>query len=202
MNKTIITLLAIMVVIGAMFTPVMIFSPNNKQKTQDLDLQEEIAQEEILDDCTDEYEEMEYDNTVKANTEEEKTSPNCSFITKTVFLGCGHTKQEYKNLPQDMVNLSKTEIEEKYQDYKIESFASNEVVLTQEKQGNCGEHYKVKDKEGQVTIYQLQEDGTEEEIEVTGITTEYLPETDKITMEKGILVNGKQNLNQLIEDFE
>ncbi len=101
-----------------------------------------------------------------------------------------------------MVNLSKSEIEEKYKDYKVESFATNEVILTQEKQGNCQEHYLVKDKEGQVAIYQLLEDGTEKEIEVTGITTEYLPETDKITIEKGILINGKQNLNQLIEDFE
>ncbi len=60
----------------------------------------------------------------------------------------------------------------------------------------------VKDKEGQVTIYQILPNGEQEEVEVTGITTEYLPETDKINMEKGIGVNGKQELNQLIEDFE
>ena len=42
----------------------------------------------------------------------------------------------------------------------------------------------------------------EEEIEVTDISTEYLPETDKIQMENGIEVNGKQALNQLIEDYE
>ena len=37
---------------------------------------------------------------------------------------------------------------------------------------------------------------------VTDIATEYLTDTDKVEMEKGIEVNGKQNLNQLIEDFE
>ena len=46
------------------------------------------------------------------------------------------------------------------------------------------------------------EDGEQKELETTGITTEYLPETDKINMKKGIQVNGKQELNQLIEDFE
>ena len=51
-------------------------------------------------------------------------------------------------------------------------------------------------------IYNVQKDGTETEYEVTGITTQYLTDTDKINMEKGIEVNGKQNLNQLIEDFE
>ena len=76
------------------------------------------------------------------------------------------------------------------------------MILYQEKQGNCGEHYMIKDKDGQVTVYQVLEDGTQKEIEVTGITTEYLPETDKINMKNGIEVNGKQDLNQLIEDYE
>lgn len=123
-------------------------------------------------------------------------------MTKTYFLDCGHTKSEYANLPRELVNLTKDEIQEKYQNYEVESFASNEVILYQEKQGNCGEHYMVKDKEGQVAIYQVLEDGTEKELEVTGITTEYLPETDKINMKNGIEVNGKQDLNQLIEDYE
>ncbi len=199
MNKVIVTLIAIIVVIGAMFTAVMIFNP--KQSYEDQTIGTKIA-EEILDDCTDEYEEMEFENTIKANTQEEKTSPNCAIITKTYFSKCGHTKNEYSNLPQDLVNLTKEQIQEKYQDCKIESFTSNEVVLQQEKEGECGEHYMVKDKEGQVAIYQILEDGEQKEIEVTGVTTEYLPQTDKINMKKGIQVNGKQELNQLIEDFE
>ena len=60
----------------------------------------------------------------------------------------------------------------------------------------------VKDKEGMITIYQILEDGSQKEIEVTGVSTEYLPETDKLHMKNGIQVNGKQELNQLMEDFE
>lgn len=200
MNKIIITLVAMIVIIGAMFTAVAIFTPNPKEEVQKVETK--VAEEEILDECTDEYEEMEYQNTVKANTQEEKTSPNCSFTIKTHFLSCGHTKNEYANLPQELVNLTKDEIQEKYQEYEIETFASNKVVLYQEKQGECGEHYMVKDKEGQVTVYQVLEDGTQKELEITSITTEYLPETDKINMKNGIQVNGKQELNQLIEDYE
>lgn len=200
MNKAIMALITIIVMIGAILTGVMIFSPNHDEKTPSLVT--EMAEEEILDECTDEYEEMEYENTVKANTQEEKTSPNCSLITKTYFLKCGHTKGQYDNLPQDLVNLTKEELQKKYSEYQIESFASNEVILYQEKEGECGEHYMVKDKEGQLAIYQILENGEQKEIEITGVTTEYLPETDKINMKKGIKVNGKQELNQLIEDFE
>lgn len=200
MNKTIISLIAIMTIIAAIFTAIAIFSP--KQGTENDQKGIQIAEEEILDECTDEYEQMENEDTVKANTQEEKTSPNCSLNTETYFSKCGHTKKEYANLPQDMVNLSKSELEEKYPDYEIKSFATNNVTLYQEKEENCGEHYMVKDKEGQVVVYQILEDGTQKELEETSITTEYLPETDKINMRNGIQVNGKQALNQLIEDYE
>lgn len=193
-------MIAIIVVIGAMFTATAIFTPKRNADVESI--QTEIAEEEILDDCTDEYEEMEYEETVRANTQEEKTSPNCSLTTKTYYKKCGHTKSEYTQLPQDFVNLTQDEIQEKYQEYKIEEFTTNAIVLYQEKEGDCGEHYMVKDKDGMVKVYQILEDGSEQELETTGITTEYLPETDKINMKNGIQVNGKQNLNQLIEDFE
>ena len=53
-----------------------------------------------------------------------------------------------------------------------------------------------------VTVFKKQDDGTETKYQETDIATEYLTDTDKINMEKGIEVNGKQELNQLIEDFE
>lgn len=200
MNKLIVAMIAILVVIGAMFTAVMMVGPNHDENIENRVT--EIAEEEILDECTEEYEEMENESTVKANTQEEKTSPNCSLIIKNYFSECGHTKSEYNNLPQVLVNLTKDEIQEKYPQYMIERFATNEVVLYQENEGQCGEHYIVKDKEGQVAIYQVLEDGTQKELEITGLTTEYLPETDKINMKNGIKVNGRSELNQLIEDFE
>lgn len=189
-----------MVIMVAIFTAIAIVSPKKDEEKENLGIQ--MAVEEILDDCTDEYEDMEKDDTIKANTQEEKTSPNCALITKTHFSKCGHTKNEYANLPQELVNLSKNELEEKYPEKKVESFASNEVILLQEKEGECGEHFMVKDKEGQVIVYQILEDGTQKELEETAITTEYLPETDKINMKNGIQVNGRQALNQLLEDYE
>ena len=86
MNKVIIALVAVMVIIGAMFTAVVMFQP--RQNEDFTNMVTEVGEEEILDECTDEYEEMEYENTIKANTQEEKTSPNCSLTTKTYFSKC------------------------------------------------------------------------------------------------------------------
>ncbi|MCI8636298.1 MAG: hypothetical protein HFJ36_00200 [Clostridia bacterium] len=201
MNKLIITMIAIIVVIVASITAVILFFPNREEETPRL---ETIVSEneEILDDCTEEYEGMEHETIIKANTQEEKTSPNCSVTTKIHYKKCGHTTSIYDNLPQEFVNLTKEEIQNNYQDYDIESFNSNKIELYQEKAGECGEHYMVKDKDGEVAIYKILEDGSQEELEITSITTEYLTETDKINIKNGIQINGKQELNQLIEDYE
>lgn len=200
MNKVIVVMICIIVIIGAIFTAIVIFKPEkNKEPNEKIETK---VSEEILDECTDEYEELENENMIQANSKEEKVSPYCSFTIKTYYKGCGHTKNEYLELPNELVNCTKEEIEEKYKGYAIEKFASNEIVLYQEKEGECGEHYIVKDKDGKVVIYQKKEDGKEELIEETDIATDYLTETDKINMKNGIEINGKQELNQLIEDFE
>ena len=42
----------------------------------------------------------------------------------------------------------------------------------------------------------------EEVYEKTEISVEYLTETDKVEIQNGIRVNGVEELNQLLEDFE
>ena len=101
-----------------------------------------------------------------------------------------------------MVNKTQKEVEELYPDYKIESFENNRIVLVKEEEGQCDEHYIVKDENSNVVIYKLLADGTEEIYQNTGISTEYLPETDKISLRDGIKIFGREKLNSLIEDFE
>ena len=200
MNRVIITMISTVVVIIAIITAFMIFKPESNDVGNSIVT--EVAQEEILDDCTDEYEELENERMIQANSNEEKISPYCSFTIKTYYEECGHIKNEYLELPEELVNCTKEEVEDKYKDYTVEKFASNEIVLYQEKNGECGEHYIVKDTDGKVTIYVKTKEGKEEVVEETDISTDYLTETDKINMKNGIEVNGKQELNQLIEDFE
>ena len=203
MNRIIVTLISIVVIVGAIFTAVML-SDDNKQNPNKYIETQEIAEETILDECTDEYEQIEKNNIVETNSNSEKISPNCEFIQKIYYSKCGHTISNYLNLPKEIVNLTQDELAEKYSDWKIEKFESNQVVLYKEMDSECGEHYLVKNKEGKVAIYKIVDDNLEnlEELEITDIYTEYLTDTDKINIDKGIRVNGKQELNQLIEDFE
>ncbi len=204
MKRIIIAISCVIVVIGAICIAIAITNSKKENNYIQEIAKEEVIEENIIDDCTEEYEEMEKEkNMVQANAEdEEKVSPNCSFTKKTYYIKCGHTVSNYLELPKDIVNLTKEQVANKYQDYSIEEFASNKIVLFKQIDDNCGEHYLVKDKEGKVAVYKILEDGSQNLFEETDIYTEYLTDEDKENMKEGISINGKQELNQLIEDFE
>ena len=197
MNKTIMSIIAIIVIIGAIIIGVQICKPNKEQE----DIITKVSDEKIEDDCTDEYQEIQ-EEMLQANSTEEKISPNCFITMKKTYNKCGHTTSEYISIPKELVNKTKEDLKEKYAGWTIDKFSDTQIVISKKEEGECGEHYIVKDKEGKVVIYKLLEDGTEKEYEVTDISTEYITDTDKINMKNGIKVNGKQELNQLIEDFE
>ena len=197
MNKTIMSIIAIIVIIGAIIIGVQICKPNKEQE----DIITKVSDEKIEDDCTDEYQEIQ-EEMLQANSTEEKISPNCFITMKKTYNKCGHTTSEYIAIPKELVNKTKEDLKEKYAGWTIDKFSDTQIVISKKEEGECGEHYIVKDKEGKVVIYKLLEDGTEQEYEVTDISTEYITDTDKINMKNGIKVNGKQELNQLIEDFE
>ena len=197
MNKIIITILAILVVIGAMITAVVIYMPDEKNESkveiQNVAVENTTEEENVIENTT---------NMVQTNSSEERISPNAFITFKQTYNGCGHTTSEFVEVPQEFVNLSEDELKERYTDWTVEKFTDTDIVLSKEVDGSCNEHYVVKDVDGTVVVFNKLEDGTEEEYMVTDIATEYLTDTDKINMRKGIEVNGKQNLNQLIEDYE
>ena len=198
MNKIIITLLAIVVVIAAMVTAVFIYMPEEKNEAK-VEVQD-VAVENTTNDVENVTEDT--NNMVETNSSEERISPNAFITFKQTYKGCGHTTSEFVEVPQEFVNLTEEQLKEKYSDWNVEKFSDTDIVLSKEVEGNCNEHYVVKDVDGTIVVFHKLDDGTEEEYMTTDIATEYLTDTDKIEMQKGIEVNGKQNLNQLIEDYE
>lgn len=160
-------------------------------------------EEKVTDECIYENNEIENDiDEIKVSETETKVSPNAELVIKKYYKECGHTTEEKRNVANDMVNKTQEEIEKLYPDYKVESFFNNKIVLIKEEEGQCDEHYIVRDENSNIMIYKILSGGKEEIYQNTGISTEYLPETDKISLRDGIKVFGRENLNSIIEDFE
>lgn len=140
--------------------------------------------------------------TIEIASEVEKTTPNTLIIYKTYYTKCKHYIKKYEMIDVSKVNLTEEEFKEKYKNWKLDKFSSEEIELSKEEEKFCGQHYKIKLEDDIVVIYRVDEDEKEIEYQRTDITTEYLTNEDILKLSTGIIVYGKENLTATIEDYE
>lgn len=202
MKKVWIIGLIIAIIIIGIILGIFIYNnnANNNKQSSIIENEINIVSEKVTDECTEEYQNSEEE--IETNSQEEKISPNCLVILKKYYEECNHTINEYVDIPQDLVNGTEEDLKNEYPYWQIDKYSSNEIVLYKEFNSNCGQHFILKEDDGKITVYKINENNEEEIYENTEISVEYLSETDKSKISEGIKVNGIEELNQLLEDFE
>lgn len=142
------------------------------------------------------------ENIITTTSEEITVSHTATLIINKYYKDCGHTITSSVDVPYDMINMNKEEIEENYSSWKIVNFSKNEISLYKEFDGICNEHYIVGIENGYIVVYNLNEDNERNLYKKTEISTEYLTEGDVRELEKEIEVQGFSNLNALLENYE
>lgn len=142
-------------------------------------------------------------NTIETSSaNNEKVSPSAKLEMIQFFAGCGHTvKNEYK-VPSAIVNMNKEKIEKYYSGWNVEYFSKDYIRLYKMSDGICNEHYILRENNGYIDIYVKKQNNEEELFRATDILTKYLSESDKESLENGIEVVGKSNLETMLEDFQ
>ena len=147
-------------------------------------------------------EDKEENETISTSTLETKASPNCTVTEKQYFKGCDHLIKEIKEIPEEWINYTEEQVKAEYDAWKLESFTSNQIIVSQEKEGYCGMHYVVREHGEVLGIYTTDETGQETWKEDTDIATRYLTEEDLIKVQEGIKAIGDDQLHSVLEDFE
>lgn len=204
MKKSWLIILVLAIIVIGIITGVYIYNRNKKIGKNIVDNEINIVSETITDECTEEYGKLEEQAKleIETNSSEEKISPNCLITLKRYYDECQHTINEYLDIPKDLVNGTESDLQKEYPNWEIQKYSNNEIILYKEFNSNCGQHFVLRDVGGKINIYKINENNEEELYEKTEISVEYLTETDKIEIQNGIRVNGIEELNQLIEDFE
>lgn len=205
-NSKIILIIAVAMILGISGGIVM-YKNNTKKIGRANIIENKIINEVselITDECIEEWEELDEASQleIEANSREEKISPNCFITLKKTYSKCEHCINEYIEIPESLVNKTEDELQNEYSDWKIEKFSSNDIILSKIYNGECGQHFLLKSNDGKIVIYKIDENNNENIYEETEISVEYLTDEDKVKIQNGIRVNGKEDLNQLIEDFE
>lgn len=133
---------------------------------------------------------------------DEKVSYNASFALKKYYNECGHSNLNYVELPNELINLTENEINKLYSNWRVEEFSSKEIVLAQNIDTMCNDHYLLKLGNENIEIYKVQEAEDYKLLKETNISKDYLTEKDISKLEEGIFVFGISNLNSALEDFE
>lgn len=164
----------------------------------------EIVAETIEDDCTAiaELTDEELSDLIQTNNEEEKTSPNCIITLKVYHEPCEHLIETRKSIEEAEVNMTEEELKQRFSNWEVQKFTSNEIVLYKEVNEFCNEHFLLKEADGYIAIYKLDENENAEFFRTTEISIEYLAEEDLEQIRNGIKVYTEKQLNKTLEDFE
>ena len=139
---------------------------------------------------------------VTTSVAEEKTTPNTLFVFNTYHKECEHITTEKEDVPEKLVNKTKRELEEIYEDWHLQEFSATEVSFLKEIPGICNEHFIIRDNNGYVYVYVIDLNEKEKLYQITEIVTSYLPQTDQTSLKEGIKVIGREKLNATLEDYE
>ena len=204
MKKSWIIILASAVIIIGIIAGLTIYNKNKNSQRNIIVNEINMVSEKVTDECTEEYEETERQAKldIETNSSDEKISPNCLITLKRYYSECEHTINEYIDVPKDLVNGTREDLEKEYPNWEIQKFSSNEIILYKEFDSNCGQHFILRNDNGKISIYKINENNEEEIYEKTEISVEYLTESDLSNIRNGLEIYGKENLNKFIEDFE
>lgn len=117
-------------------------------------------------------------------------------------------EEKSEDLVNNILEENEIEISEKVTDECIDEWKDYNMALTQEIEeasNNVVEenrHYLIKDVQGYIYVYYLDENNDEILYKKTTIATDYLSPEDIDDLEIGIEVVGIEELNKILEDFE
>ena len=125
----------------------------------------------------------------EVSNQEKLITPNTKIIIKTYYKDCNHIIEESATPADEWINLNEEELSKQANNFTIQKFSPEEVVLYKEENGFCNEHYLLIEKNGYIEVYFLDEKGEMKFMtNIVDIATELLPEKDREDLNTGIKV--------------
>lgn len=129
----------------------------------------------------------------------ELITPNTKIVFKTYFTLCSHMVDKEPEDMKEFINLSETQLKDKFSDWTINEFSTQQVILKREIQTYCPRHYIIGSKDGYITIYVYNSDGIKTLYQQTDNPISILTTDDQKNLEYGIVADSEEELQQKLE---
>lgn len=133
-----------------------------------------------------------------SNFPEIKLKSNVKIVYITIYEKCGHEKTEIF-IDNKYKGYTKEKFAEEFNDWKIESFKSDEVVLKKRINGFCDEHYYVGLLDNYVVLFQGQPGERSNVLEKTDILADTLRKEDRELLQRGLIIENKEEFLNIRE---
>ncbi|MCL2354891.1 MAG: hypothetical protein FWC68_03300 [Oscillospiraceae bacterium] len=142
-------------------------------------------------------------NAIEVAASEERISPGATITIRRIYIDCGHTIQTTEVIDESLVNLNEEQFKTERPDLILNKFTPDEIIAHQEINDFCREHYRIRDVDGRLTVFELDRNGNEIRIfQTTNIWTSFLTETDLIYIGQGKNIYTRRELSRVLEDFD
>lgn len=138
--------------------------------------------------------------------EEEIISPNTSIVLKIYYTSCNHSISKLKSADDEIINMTEKQfinhVKDNYPNTKIISFSVKEIVLREERNHLCPNHYIIGEANGYIAIYGIDEEGVKYLDKVfKDYPISLLKEIDREKLINGIVVDSEEELSDVLENF-
>lgn len=138
--------------------------------------------------------------------EVERITPNTFIEIRIHYNKCNHNITKLNEKDNNIVNMTEEEYKEylkdNYPNVKVVKFSSKEIILEEERDHLCPNHYIIGEHEGKIAIFMIDENG---EKVLDRVFVDYpitlLKEIDQKKLKEGIIVNTEDELTDVLENF-
>ena len=141
------------------------------------------------------------DKVVEVSLTEIKISPYAKMVIKKKYKKCGHLAENEVDIPKEIINFTKDELQEKYKGWNIEDFSEDKIVLSREIDANCEDHFVIKESDGEIFVYKELTENKNNLIEKLDININLLNDEDKEALANGVRLYGDEALATWKENY-
>ena len=169
----------------------------NEAKTGDV----RNIQDIVIGKVQEEFSEKLDNDMVQVSLTEIKISPYAKLVIKKKYKKCGHLSENIVDVPSEIINFTKEELQEKYSGWNIEEFSEDKIILSREIDANCEDHYVIKERDGEILVYKELTEYKSNLIEKIDINVNLLTEEDKEALNNGVKLYGTEALENWKENY-
>ncbi len=144
-----------------------------------------------------------YEEQIETISKIDKIGINTNFNIIDKYTLCNHVITENIPIDKTVINKNYDDISQMYPDYMINTFNQNEVELEKSINEFCPYHYLLIEENDKVSVYREIDENSKDLVEILDIDIGTLRQADRYMFQTtGIKIYGKNELYQLIEDFD